>query len=125
MPSFAAITPAIIAGDVEAVHHFFKNALNGNAKAVDICGDTLLHIAARHNKTAEVQAIEVLLIAHCRIEFDTPNRSGICALDMRDQMSEAHVSNHDRYREIFNDRLERVMVDDGPPERIKIKSRKI
>ncbi|MGJ7603246.1 ankyrin repeat domain-containing protein [Variovorax sp. LT1R20] len=125
MPSFAAITPAIIAGDVDAVHHFFKHDLNGNAKAVDICGDTLLHIAARHNKTTEVRAIEVLLIAHCRVEFSTPNRSGICARDMPDQMNEANVSNNDRYREIFNDRLEWVMVDDGPPEKVEIKSRKI
>ncbi|MDH6166414.1 hypothetical protein M2282_001555 [Variovorax boronicumulans] len=35
MPSFAAIAPAIIAGDVEAVLHFFKHDLNGNAKPVD------------------------------------------------------------------------------------------
>jgi hypothetical protein len=46
---------------------------------VAICGDALLHIAARRNKAAEVLAMEVLLIAHRRVDFSTPNRSGICA----------------------------------------------
>jgi len=32
---FCSLTPAI-AGMVEAVQHFFRNDLNGNAKAVDI-----------------------------------------------------------------------------------------
>lgn len=120
MTSFAAITPEIIAGNVNAVRHFFKNDLKGDKNAVDVCGDTLLHIAARHNSTEKVRQIEVLLICDCKIEIATPNSVGTCARDMRDQMAEGNASNHDCYHEIFRDCLELICVDPGPPEKLKV-----
>lgn len=120
MTSFARITPEIISGNVNAVRDFFKVDLKGDKNAVDVCGDTLLHIAARHNSTESVREIEVLLICDCKIEFNRPNSVGVCARDMRDQMAEGNVSNNDRYHEIFRDCLELICIDPGPPEKLKV-----
>ncbi|MCY1163705.1 MAG: hypothetical protein V4455_07910 [Pseudomonadota bacterium] len=84
MTTFAPIVSAVLAGNVKEVIDYVAQTLQGDGAATDGLGDTLLHVAARHNGTNAVRAVEEALICVCKVPYDIPNANGITSSSMPD-----------------------------------------